>query len=93
MLPIQKNACIVDMITICFFLYVTLVNMQLLWTIQSPIAQYSRSEFDKAYADSRESLFGHLIVERGRSVKTALEELRPNVKRSRSEERRVGKEC
>ena len=51
-------------------------------TIQSPIAQYSRSEFDKAYADSRESLFGHLIVERGRSVKTALEELRPNVKRS-----------
>lgn len=47
---------------------------------QNPIGQYSRSNIDKLYADSRESLFGHLVVERGRSVKTALEELRPHVK-------------
>lgn len=49
---------------------------------QNPIGQYSRSNVDKLYADSRESLFGHLVVERGRSVKTALEELRPHVKQA-----------
>lgn len=46
------------------------------------IGQYSRSNIDKLYADSRESLFGHLVVERGRSVRTALEELRPHVKQA-----------
>jgi len=49
---------------------------------QNPIPQYSRSIADKLYADRRESLFGHLVVERGRSVKTALEELRPHVKQA-----------
>lgn len=49
---------------------------------QNPISQYSRSNVDKLYADSKESLFGHLVVERGRSVKTALEELRPHVKQA-----------
>ena len=46
------------------------------------IGQYSRSNVDKLYADSRESLFGHLVVERGRSVRTALQELRPHVKQA-----------
>ena len=46
------------------------------------ISQYSRSNADKAYADSRESLFGHLVIERGRSVKTALEELRPQIRQT-----------
>lgn len=49
---------------------------------QNLIGQYSRSNIDKLYADSRESLFGHLVVERGRSVKAALEELRPHVKQA-----------
>ena len=48
----------------------------------NPLAEYSRSNIDKLYADSRESLFGHLIVERGKSVKAAIEELRPNVKQA-----------
>ena len=49
------------------------------------ISQYSRSNADKAYADSRESLFGHLVIERGRSVKTALEELRPQIRQTLKE--------
>ena len=46
------------------------------------IQQYSRSIGDKTYADSRESMFGHLVLERGRSVKSALEDLRPQVRQT-----------
>ena len=46
------------------------------------LQQYSRSIGDKTYADSRESLFGHLVLERGQSVKTALENLRPQVRQT-----------
>jgi cell division inhibitor SulA len=47
------------------------------------LAQYSRSQADRTYADQYETLLGHLICERGRGVKSALEDLRPIVSQTR----------
>jgi hypothetical protein len=47
------------------------------------LAQYSRSQTDRTYADQYETLLGHLICERGRGVKSALEDLRPIVAQTR----------
>lgn len=49
------------------------------------LAQYSRHQIDRTYADQYESVLGHLICERGRSVKAALEDLRPIVSQTRRE--------
>lgn len=49
------------------------------------LSQYSRSMVDKTYADSRESIFGHLVAERGYSIKAALEELRPTARTTHSQ--------
>lgn len=51
-------------------------------TDSSALTQYSRGQADKTYADQHESLLGHLICERGKDVKSALEDLRPIVKRT-----------
>ena len=52
--------------------------------VQSPnnlsLAQYSRSSFDRSYADQHETLLGHLVCERGYELKTAIQDLRPTVK-------------
>ena len=47
------------------------------------LSQYSRHQIDRTYADQYESVLGHLICERGRSVKAALEDLRPIVSQTR----------
>ena len=49
------------------------------------LAQYSRHQIDRTYADQYETVLGHLICERGRSVKAALEDLRPIVSQTRRE--------
>ena len=49
------------------------------------LSQYSRHQIDRTYADQYESVLGHLICERGRSVKAALEDLRPIVSQTRRE--------
>jgi hypothetical protein len=49
-------------------------------TDSNVLTQYSRSLADKTYADHHETLLGHLICERGKDVKSALEDLRPIVK-------------
>jgi hypothetical protein len=49
------------------------------------LSQYSRHQIDRTYADQHESVLGHLICERGRSVKAALEDLRPIVAQTRRE--------
>ena len=49
------------------------------------LSQYSRHQIDRTYADQHESVLGHLICERGRSVKAALEDLRPIVSQTRRE--------
>lgn len=49
------------------------------------LSQYSRHQIDRTYADQYESVLGHLICERGRSVKSALEDLRPIVSQTRRE--------
>lgn len=49
------------------------------------LSQYSRGQADRTYADQHESLLGHLICERGKDVKSALEDLRPIVKTTHKE--------
>ena len=49
------------------------------------LSQYSRHQIDRTYADQYETVLGHLICERGRSVKAALEDLRPIVSQTRRE--------
>ena len=49
------------------------------------LATYSRHQIDRTYADQYETVLGHLICERGRSVKAALEDLRPIVSQTRRE--------
>ncbi len=51
----------------------------------SALSQYSRGQADKTYADQYETLLGHLICERGKDVKSALENLRPIVKTTHKE--------
>ncbi len=49
------------------------------------LSNYSRSQFDKAYADQYESILGHLVFERGYSIKRALESYAPIVKATHRE--------
>lgn len=46
----------------------------------STISNYSRSSFDKNFADKYETVLGHLVLERGYELKKALIEVAPIVK-------------
>jgi hypothetical protein len=47
-----------------------------------PLTPYANGLMDRSYAAKDESIFGHLVVERGCSLQDALENLAPEVKRA-----------
>ncbi len=48
------------------------------------LTNYNRSQADKAFADGDETLLGHLVLEQGYSLQSAIENLRPHVKQARA---------